>query len=1224
MNKLVDQLYQYRYGAKEEIRQTLMSVKKSQLEKDYNRQKIYFETISIYYLCSELLEMAQIPENPYLLHYLQKKYEQVQSESKDGLLFSFKELFSEGWIQGTEEEWLWNNSQYEYESLTSYCDQREKQIVKFLQSMKGIPYKDEIYPYIDEKSIEFKNLLKKTELSVEWLIDKNLLIRKENGLYINSFSQEWEEYGDRVLSKKYEEWKCAEYPKNLERWIHYCEFFTRCWRPEKYIEEKEELFQYCIEGLEKEISSWEQESMLVAKAMQIASNSLHTKYEISIPEYGADRQKFIRIHFERWCRFRNIHSRRNIYYGICIRNYPVLGNELQQQFREILKKPCFELQYFHLVYSENEICTADCVGEVDLFLPAVCNLFRYIENNSPKNELKNLYIKQLAKPIWDICYNGFHQPNKKDWIRNLAELLVFLYDEGECYRKKAYSHLFSYIYTEFLEILIQYYFRDISEVKKVDEELVDYLITKIENSKSHDAQKYFGILLFMGKYAEQYIEYDSRKRTILDGLFRGLITWIRLAKERDILLSTVSWNFFSETVWQDVLIQNQEKLKELFRMLSMKELENTKLYKIDKSVILSVGYLALLGIYFEALCLTDLRDKLSVQIKDFVEDEFINEFISYQNSWRLFSGENIRLGDSSVILSKSMYALSFLSEENKEAFVEKIKVENVIDVVFWMEYIRDQSIKSKLLCILMKAQKEKLFEEIYFFPTLQCAIDNLLELCFDESEDKKENSKESEKILEFVEYSLKNFEEALSHKPESVRKDYKEWQESVYCRVMLLKNQKDEILSSQNEFYKGLVWLNSDRLDEVQKAKEIFAKNSDESVLWRSNYMIASVLEIVKRKELNLDYNSELISYEKEFSNYVSAIQKVYLKELQIAYLYGLFLYLSLDKIEKFWILYEQMPKELYQDKRVLIYVIEVYLSLGKVAEAREQLEQLQLIYGQNAEIKRLEKKIKKADNTRQQIEKPLAQGNIESSKLSYKEIRQILFGLAQKSNSILAEIMVDEEEFCHMSNEKMYDKHEMQVLSMVCQALKSLQNYSVNLLHNKQVSSEDAYNRNLKLFFNLREERFLGFRLDEQTQGGTTKTVYRSGEQGIGRRDLLLVRKENAVALLEGIKLWRLEGKKIEEHIEKLRDYNVERVPIVILPIYGHMTNEKQFWEKYMGLLHDLKKERAYDIVSVEKVDEFLKTEFSAGLQYIVRTRHEYSEFEVAVYHIMINIKGK
>ena len=60
------------------------------------------------------------------------------------------------------------------------------------------------------------------------------------------------------------------------------------------------------------------------------------------------------------------------------------------------------------------------------------------------------------------------------------------------------------------------------------------------------------------------------------------------------------------------------------------------------------------------------------------------------------------------------------------------------------------------------------------------------------------------------------------------------------------------------------------------------------------------------------------------------------------------------------------------------------------------------------------------------------------------------------------------------------------------------------------------------------------------------------------------------------------------------------------------------------LRLLHDLKKERAYDIVSVEKVDEFLKTEFSAGLQYIVRTRHEYSEFEVAVYHMMINIKGK
>ena len=220
----------------------------------------------------------------------------------------------------------------------------------------------------------------------------------------------------------------------MEKWIHYCEFFTRCWRPEKYISKKEALFKYCIERLEREVSSWEQEMVLVSKAMQVTSNRLQEKHNLSIPSYGAERQRFIKLYFERWCRLEDMHSRRNIYYGICTRNYPMMGNELQQRFREILKKPCFEVQYFHLTHWENENCTADCVGEADLFLPAVCNLFHYIMNTNQKDELKSLYINQLVKPIWDICYNGLHQSNKKRWIENLAELLVYLYDEGDFYR----------------------------------------------------------------------------------------------------------------------------------------------------------------------------------------------------------------------------------------------------------------------------------------------------------------------------------------------------------------------------------------------------------------------------------------------------------------------------------------------------------------------------------------------------------------------------------------------------------------------------------------------------------------------------------------------------------------------------------------------------------------------------------------------------------------------
>lgn len=1223
LNKTFNTLYQYRYGATQEMKDVLQSAKHSRQERLFKNQDIYFEPVSIYYLCAELLEIAHMPENPYLLQALQEKYERVQVENKEGLLFSLEELFSEGWLRKTEEEWLWNNRPYEYERLTSYCNQKEEQMVMFLQSLKETSYKDGIYPCIDEDSIEFLNLLEKTKLSVGWLLERKLLIRNEAGLYINAFSQEWEDYGERALSKKYEEWNCAQNPEKMEKWIHCCEFLTRCWRPEKYITEKDALFEYCLERLEREVSSWELEAVLLAKAMQISSNKLQEKCEISIPPYGAERQRFIGQYFERWCRIDDGHSRRNIYYGICTRNYPMLGNERQQRFREILKKPCFEVQYFHLTHWGNDICTVDCVEEVELFLPAVCNILHYIRTSHQKEELKHLYFKQIAKPIWDICYNGLHQRNKEHWVENVVELLVYLYDEGDCYRHKLLTKFLSNDYAELLEQLLQYYFKDISEVKEVDEELINDLVMKIDSAKDYKVQKYLGVLMLLGKYGEHYAGSESRKQIFLEGMFQGLIMWVKLAKERDLLLSTISWNFFAETVWQEVLVQNQKKLIEFLGMLCKQELESTKLYKKKESIILGVGQLALLGLYFRALCLTELRDDLSKEIRDFIENDFVNEFISFQNQWRLFSGENIRLADSTIVLSKCMQALSFLSEENKIFLVKSIEVETAIDVAFWLEYVRNQYVRSKLLNVLMTSQKEKVFEGIYFFPTWQRAVDNLLALCFTESESQEEETIEVEKMLEFVEYTLDDFDKALSHKSENVRKDYKEWQESAYCRLMLLRNQKEELLSSQYDFYKGIVWLNSDKLEEIQKAKALYAENSESSIPYRSNYLIACVLEIIKKKELKLDYGTELQNYEKEFLNYISAVQGVYPKEIYSAYVYGLFLYLSIDKEDKFWSLYEQMPEELRQDKKVSFYVIEVYLSSGNVTEAKKQLEQLRMIYGETPEIRKLLERVENADGTKKQIDRPLIQGNIEKDAFNWIEMRRLLFGLAQKSNVSLAEIMVDEEEFSRLNDRKMSDKQEVQIVSMACYALKALQSYSVNLLHNQNVSSEDAYNRTLKLFFNLREERFLGFRLDEQTQGGTTRTIYNSGEQGIGRRDLVLVRKSNVLALFEGIKLQTFERAKIEAHIEKLKAYNVERAQIVIMPIYGHMADEKQFWGKYVELLRDLQSKKAYDIVGVEEIEDFLETEFSAGLQYIVRTRHLYLEFEVVVYHIMINITG-
>ena len=136
LNKPVNPIYRYRYGADQEIKNILQSVKHFRQECLPKNQEIYFEPISIYYLCAVLLEIAEIPENPHLLQALQEKYEQAQEENKDGLLFTLEELFSEGWLQRTAEEWLWNNNPYEYERLTSYRDKKEEQMVMFLRTLR--------------------------------------------------------------------------------------------------------------------------------------------------------------------------------------------------------------------------------------------------------------------------------------------------------------------------------------------------------------------------------------------------------------------------------------------------------------------------------------------------------------------------------------------------------------------------------------------------------------------------------------------------------------------------------------------------------------------------------------------------------------------------------------------------------------------------------------------------------------------------------------------------------------------------------------------------------------------------------------------------------------------------------------------------------------------------------------------------------------------------------
>lgn len=1228
-------VFHYRYGAKEELEASLQGICRKRPIHQQMEQELLFAKISVFYLCSELLELAQMPENPYLLSSLECRYKQAKAEASKLLDFPFEALFEEGWLIRSEEEWIWNNSRYEYERMTSCSHGREEQILTFLKSLKEIPYKEAIYPEIDEKQDAFQMLLQETGVTLEWLLEEKLVEKKGGSLYINSRSAPWEMYGERVLSHKYEAWNCGENPQQLQRWIQCCEFLGGCFCPEKYISEGAALYRYCLEHLEREESSWRQEETLVSKATQIEYNHLDETYSFTVPAYGAERQNYIARHMERWCRLWDSTFRRTLYYSICVRNYQRMGREFQKRFRKILQKPCFEIQYFHLLHWENERCTQECVEEPELFIPAVCNLLHYIETNCRNKEEQRLYKMQILKPIWDICYNGVHQANSKAWILNLAELMVYLYEKGNCYRDVTYHRAPANSETEMLMVLMQYYFQDISQMEPLDRTMIEYLKEKLSQGNRHHGEKYLGLLLLLGKTVEEREETEKRKRRFYHGLYEELLCWLSQAKECDMLPSTISWDFFQEPVWHRILLMKQKNLIGFFELWGIEALKGAKQFQQKQSVILGVGRLALIGLYFLTTCLVQLRKKLPGELLSELEEIFIREFVALQSEWRLFSGENIRLARSGMVLSNCMHSLSYLTGEAREFFLTALKPEDIMDLVFWIEYVKEQSLKIQLIHLLMTVEKEQLLHPITFLPTLQQMLDKLLEICFDldgnQHGEDAEHEEEIEQLLVFAEYVLKEFQEQMKHKPKNMQDDYRDWIDSAHCRVMLLKNQKEEIFSSQQDFYKGLVWLNSEELEEVQKAKDVFGQRKNEqSYSWWSNYLIACVLEIVKKKEEEADYSEELVAYEKEFAGFSRKVPESKKEYMRIAYLYGLFLYLSLEEREKFWHLYGQMPEEFRFDKKIAIYTMEAYLVSGETEKAKDLFDQIEEIYGMDHGMEVLQKKIeaseKKADQNPEGISKLKGNYGIKSDQLSREQMRFMLQELSNIADYFLADIMVDEAEFLLLPQKdrsRMGDKREIQIVSMVFQALKRLEEYSVNLLHGHRSATEDVYNRTMKLLFNVRENRFLGYYMEEQTQGGRTGTVYRSGEHGVGRRDLIIKRKGRTVALLEGIRLDSVKEKEIQGHIEKLRDYNAEQVPLMIIPIYAHGKARVEFWKKYTELLGEFQKNGIGGITQVEKVVDFGKSDFTSGLRCIARTYHEYMEeaLQVVVYHVMIYV---
>ena len=181
----------------------------------------------------KLLKSVKNIENPYSMQSLETYYRDFSKE-KGETIFSIEELFSEGWLISRLGQWRLNiGMRSDYEKVTSFQSEREKQIFQFLIQLSRLPYMDAIKLKVSGEQPK--------EGLTEW---------QDGELVICNYGELWNKYGEIALACWWDE--LVEKKEDTEIWFLCWEILQHCWSPDRYMKHVTEFYEVCLESLEKE------------------------------------------------------------------------------------------------------------------------------------------------------------------------------------------------------------------------------------------------------------------------------------------------------------------------------------------------------------------------------------------------------------------------------------------------------------------------------------------------------------------------------------------------------------------------------------------------------------------------------------------------------------------------------------------------------------------------------------------------------------------------------------------------------------------------------------------------------------------------------------------------------------------------------------------------------------------------------------------------------------
>ena len=1133
----------------------------------------------------ELLKSVDKLDNPYSMQSLKHLYKKFMKEKTD-TLFSLEELFSEGWLVACLGQWGLNiEIRSAYEKVISFQSEKEEQIFQFLMQLSKLPYRDAI------------------RLKVSGEYPQEELTECQDGeLVICNYGKLWEKYGEIALAYWWDE--LVEKKEDTAIWFLCWEILCHCWSPDKYMKHVTEFYTVCLESLEKEKDecTWADIEKILRRKIYVERESARQMQFEKILEFPRNRLEWKRQYRHMpdslWYLCGPYDLIVRCYY-ICVRQYRNMGNEFRKRFIKCINTPLLSFAHSFVEF-ESELIV-DCLEEADTFLLGAEKIWSMTQEFVRKNPyLKDGVGKKINSCLFEILENRLEWYSEEKWQDVLGQVTSYIFSES-FYGSKSSTQSSEYM-SDVCEDYLSWYKDVVLPMKQSHRRLLDYMQEEFNKNRGMTATRYFEMFITIAGLQQ------TASNDISERILNVYCDFVGRVPKEDMLLSQISWSIWQSAAWYmmfHTLADSQDFLERFLKALPIERYVNE--VEEDTSPILSIGCMALIHLYLVGNLLFSLKDDLSQKRKERIETFFLDYFWGIQKErCNPFEVESIRLLKSELVVERCFECVALFEKKHERVFMERLLRESPEKLSFFIRYIDKESVRMQICEKLGQKKAEDFTKNIYFIPTQQNLIENMLQICFRNQEDKEFLSK-TESVFEELKQDIykkgKRFEE-----------EYSEWIHAIQCQIDILKGQEEKVLLSGSLFYQAYIYLNRNDMDSLVKAEKIFRElflEQEVNGAYINQY--CACVRICTSLECSEEKKKEYLTIARSIEGDIEEKCKLNIEEKRILYENRFFLHMSLDDMPEVLKLYATLPNELRYEFACAKYIVKMFAQNGHLERADEYLKLLVKRYGESEDIKHLRVEIAEIESTKIALERP---GDIVISDYSIDTMKNVVLRISTLQDQECARLRIEA-------------THEAHLLYMVLDTARLMEQYSGLFKYNGKIAGENTYNKLFQILFNQRNQEIYNFYAMDQTQEGTATGTLKNKRESVGSLDNAIYHDSRVVSIMEGMILKENVKASIELHTRKIEGYNSMHVSTAFILIYANTDNPMESWNKYKKVLSEMPCLGQWEMLEVVDKDEIEAEILShdilkSNCRYICMTKHKCRSTgdEVHKYHILLDFK--